>query len=548
MPVPNQTHDLIQDHGGAQLSSTTQAPILQTSIFKVLPSELVLEIFSQLDIITIFRFLDTCRYHRYLLLNMPGIWRVVRFVPLSEYTAVSSSSSSTPLSVAAAAGRTATSSDSTPDLSSNSQFTRAYRRRPQRTLRPRDSSSGSESDSDESNESTSNETEGSTSRLKHAENERDRDRGGSRSLISEIYAVLRRFRKENGLVDHVREASSSIYMDSTDSLHFPSPLVMLIKFPHLQVLSSRYRRQQTNLITDMLTLKDMLRNGDILPHSLELRRWDLFNPYMIKGDVAGFKQILDAIAIVGSEMLDHEKHGDRSGETTRQSIPNSKMTNNLGKSLAGGPSGVQLDIRLCSYPLPISSGTTPSIAGVDVVAAQTPVTIHSGGGIHWAPPSPVQTPSISLPVSPPTALPGPPQLCSNIVWVLEKCLVCNAPQERCWVCVARCNSCNSLRVPPSINHQATLERQRSRQSTSVVSASGETPAPMQTPAVFDGRPSTPPGSISLSQMRNSYQGIRSAYISSHSASSPLPNAASAIHAPRPASAALARPPEFSLFD
>jgi hypothetical protein len=24
-------------------------------------------------------------------------------------------------------------------------------------------------------------------------------------LISEIYAVLRRFRKENGLVDHVRE-------------------------------------------------------------------------------------------------------------------------------------------------------------------------------------------------------------------------------------------------------------------------------------------------------------------------------------------------------
>ncbi|KAF9400446.1 hypothetical protein BGX21_004282 [Mortierella sp. AD011] len=507
MPVPEQTHDLIQDHGGVQLSSTTQAPILQTSIFKVLPSELVLEIFSQLDIITIFRFLDTCRYHRYLLLNMPDIWRIVRFVPLSEYAVLSSSSSSTPLSVAAAAGRTATSSDSTPDLSSNSQFTRAYHKRPQRTLRPRDSGSGSESDSDESNESTSNETEGSTSRLKHAENERDRDRGGSRSLISEIYAVLRRFRKENGLVDHVREASNSIYMDSTDSPHFPSPLVMLIKFPHLQVLSSRYRRQQTSLITDMLTLKDMLRNGDILPHSLELRRWDLFNPYMIKGDVAGFKQILDAIAIVGSGMLDQEKHRDRNEETAHQSIPNSKMTNNHGKSLAGEPSGVQLDIRLCSYPQPISD-TTSSIAGVDVDAVQAPATVHSGGGIHWAP-SPVHTPSISLPVSPPTAPPGPPELCSNI---------------------------------------ATLERQRSRQSTSVVSASGETLVSMQTPAVFDGRPSTPPGSISLSQMRNSYQGIRSAYVSSHSASSPLPNAASAIHAPRPAPAALVRPPEFSLFD
>jgi len=190
--------------------------IQQVSVFSVLPSELILAIFSFTDIVTIFRFLDTCRYHRYLLLNMPDIWRRVRFVPLSEYAVMSSSSSSpiTTLSVAAAATMAdpltsllPNSALSSPSSSaSNAQFSKALHQRHQRPSRTkRGSSSGSSSDSDESDKDDSKGSRTEAQRPQHAENERDRERGGSRTLISEIYAVLRRFRKENGLVDHVRE-------------------------------------------------------------------------------------------------------------------------------------------------------------------------------------------------------------------------------------------------------------------------------------------------------------------------------------------------------
>ncbi|KAF9116663.1 hypothetical protein BGX27_000582 [Mortierella sp. AM989] len=415
MPVPQ----LNQVQGSGQL------PILQTSTFRVLPSELVLEIFSHLDIITVFRFLDTCRYHRYLLINMPDIWRKVRFVPLSEYSAMSSSTSSTPLSIAAAApiansnelvAHSASASSSNPPV-------RLYQKRAQRTLQPRDSSSRSGSDSEGSNESTSKVAESAANRIKHGENERDRDRGGSQSLISEIYAVLRRFRKENQLVNYVRE----IYMDSTDSPHFPSPLVMLIKFPHLQVLSSRYRRKQTSLTTDAHILKDMLRNGDIMPHSLELRRWDIFHPFMTKEDVTGFKQVLDAIAAIGEGMPGQEKFKNQDGETTLTTAH--RVEDSPGRSSPVAPTGVLLDIRLCPGPLSVSSDDiSPVAAGDGGAEPQAPSTTGFGGAFHWAVPS--SAPTIPSTSSQSTAvLPGPPQPCGNIVWVLEKCRSARDPNS-----------------------------------------------------------------------------------------------------------------------
>ncbi|KAF9197617.1 hypothetical protein BGZ49_001860 [Haplosporangium sp. Z 27] len=505
VPAPNQSQDQDQDfsqHNDVMKKSTNQQPsISQTSLFRVLPSELILHIFSQLDIVTIFRFLDTCRYHRYLLLNMPDVWRKVLFLPLSEYANLSSSAASfTPLSVAAAATATPlettsqnkASNGSATISSPNSQFTGVYHKRAQRSLRSKDSSSGSGSDTDDSNESASKGANGTTNRLKHSENERDRERGGSTSLISEIYAVLRRFRKENRLVHYVRE----IYMDSTDSPQFPSPLVMLIKFPHLQVLSSRYRRKQTSLTTDAHTLKDMLRNGDILPHSLELRRWDIFNPYMTKEDVTGFKQILDAISIVGGEMSsDQENNKDRDGETRQQKASN--LESNLSKLSSRESSGVLLDIRMCPGPLPVSS----DIDGTgETVAQSTPL---SAGGMHWATNSSVHTPP--TPAVPATVLPGPSLPCGNIVWVLEKC-------------------------------RTALERQRTRQTSGGVGSSAT--ATSTSSQTIPRRPLTPPGSISLSQMRDLSRGVNSAYITPQSATQ-------AAVSSQPV---LTRPPEFSLFD
>ncbi|KAF9107821.1 hypothetical protein BGX29_004660 [Mortierella sp. GBA35] len=391
----------------------------------------------------------------------------------------------------------------------------------------------------------------SAHRLKHAENERDRERGGSRSLISEIYAVLRRFRKENRLVDFVRE----IYMDSTDSQHFPSPLVMLIKFPNLHTLSSRYRRNQTSLTTDTHTLKDLLRNGDILPHSLRLRKWDIFHPYMTKEDINGFKIILDAISAVGAER-------DLNGTT--------------GSGGQGGQ-GVLLDIKMCPGPVVYEPNAGSSLDGSQV---------HVGGGMHWATPNghyqqqhqhaaPVATthsipPSTTTPPPPTegqpvasTAPSAPP--CTNIVWTLEKCRVCDASHSRCYRCVGQCSACGAVRAPPFINHQTLLERERARQTTGraaspavvVVAGSSVIPGAEVISGVSvagmaavngNGRPRTPPGSISLSQMANSSQPIASAYHSSGGfpvLSSPF----WALPVPLPVvPVALTVPPEFSLFD
>ncbi|KAG0248176.1 hypothetical protein BG011_000380 [Mortierella polycephala] len=523
-----------------QLSSSSI--IEQLSIFSMLPSELIMDIFSYLDVVTIFRFLDTCRYHRYLLLNLPEIWRRVRFMPISEYAALSSSSgTTTTLSAAAAAGSLSTSTALPDALSSRKYHRPPLARRITRISNDGPgSSTSSGSGSDSSSESpenpnpTTNVEAKAASRLRHSENDRDRGRGGSLSLISEIYAVLRRFRKENRLVDFVRE----IYMDSTDSPQFPSPLVMLVKFPFLQVLSSRYRRNQTSLTTDTHTLKDWLRSGDIISHSLQLRRWDVFHPYMTNEDITGFKSILDAIAIVGK---------NASG-VNRTSLPKPPM-------------GVALDIRSCPGPLDSPEGGSMATAGG---GAETVVNggQHLGGGIHWASAtsSPVPIPATPTPTST-SPSPGPVQPCTNIVWVLEKCRMCNTHQELCYRCVPQCKACKAVRPPPSINHQMTLERERARQtsgpgagagssshaSLSTASSLGYQAQDLEAAAIaaLNGRPRTPPGSISLTQMSSPVQGVPSAYL--HSQPSSV-SAATSLYAPQPVMAALSLPPEFSFFD
>ncbi|CAO3566778.1 unnamed protein product [Mortierella alpina] len=535
-----------------QQQQTVLVPIEQTSVFTMLPSELILEIFSYLDIVTTFRFLDTCRYHRYLLLNLPEIWKRIRFIPLSEYSSTATSSSSTTSSslsllrpsttlskaaeepAGAAASTTAGPSSSSssspppPPPPPPTAFTKTYNRPSQRLTRPQgrsDSSSDSDTGSDEAQSSTTaSETTKPAHRLKHAENDRDKDRGGSRTLISEVYAVLRRFRKENRLIDFVRE----IYMDSTDTHHFPEPLVMLIKFPCLEVISSRYRRKHTSLVTDTRTIKDWLRTGVILPHSLRLRRWDIFHPYMVKEDVTGFKSILDAITIAGRDAAD--------------------------PSAGSSSEGVVLDIRICPGPEDVSQHNA---------VPQPQAGTHAGGGLHWAPVA-VQ-PSASAPAGAPTPVTAPsssdhdPSTCSSIVWTLEKCRVCDAHQDRCWRCVHSCKTCNAIRVPPYINHQTALARERARQMSGFNHAP-ISPHPSAVAATTtstaegpdSGRPRTPPGSISLTQMADGQQGIASAYLHptpgvSLAGSYVLAQASlAAAHTPQPATLTL--PPEFSLFD
>lgn len=310
-------------------------------------------------------------------------------------------------------------------------------------------------------------------------------------------------------------------MDGTDSMHFPSPLVMIIKFPQLQVLSSRYRRNQTSIVRETDLLKDMLRNGSIAEHGLQLRRWDIFHPYMAKDEgVVAIKHILDLISSVGN--------------------------------------GVALDIKRCPGP---EDGATVSKIG--------------GGGSHWATnsaqqPAGTQPQAVTPPVpanndtsNPETTAITPLSLikiCANIVWLLEKCRVCEAPQDRCWQCVSICKRCRAIRAPPHINHQTALERER--QKTTKSSSSNTSPvAQQQKPSeILSPRPQhlgatvprslTPPGSISLSQMLNPALAITSAYTYSPPTPDPSPVLAwqSSNSQQAPPQPTLTLPPEFSYFD
>jgi hypothetical protein len=292
-------------------------------------------------------------------------------------------------------------------------------------------------------------------------------------------------------------------MDSTDSPQFPSPLVMLIKFPNLQILSSRYRRKQTSLGIDASTIKGMLRNSDILPHSLELRRWDVYHPYMTKEDVIEFKKALNAIAMVGLTVPDNFKDGDQ------------------GTTVNSETFGVQVDIRLCSGLVPIRRSNN-----------------QTNAGLHWVNPTPVQlTPSQATQPAATVSTEEPQQEarepCGTVVWALEKCHACNEPQTKCWKCQVQCHACHAPRSPPYINHQLALDRQRSsniNSSGKVALSSTEVHS-----LVTEKRPRTPPGSISLSMMSDSSQNIMSAYISPPTTTQPVP-------------AIVNRLPEFSLFD
>lgn len=347
-----------------------------------------------------------------------------------------------------------------------------------------------------------------------------------------------------------------IYMDGTDSPQFPSPLVMLIKFPHLEVLSSRYRRKQTGVTTDIHTLKSMLREGDIAPHSLQLRRWDIFHPYMTKEDVTGFKNILNAIAIVGAELS--EESLDNNSVTFQEKHDGTKAPRTLA--------GVQLDIHLCPGPMDEVLASNGAPGAVDSSSTPSSNGTSIGGGMHWAPATTQSTPgSAGVGLSPAnytsvtTSESSPAQMghmgvtepCGNVVWALERCRVCDTPQEQCWRCVGSCKNCKALRSPPFVNHQLDLQRERSRLSAPGSSDFKPTASvePHQGPVNHaEGRPRTPPGSISLSQMTNPWEGIQSAYLNMNQSLTGTSNLPPLIHLSIEASVALDRPPEFSFFD
>ncbi|ORE19250.1 hypothetical protein BCV71DRAFT_263157 [Rhizopus microsporus] len=85
--------------------------------------------------------------------------------------------------------------------------------------------------------------------------------------LSRTYSSLRKLGDSNGLRQLVQE----VVMDDCDDPDL-SPLIMLIKFPNLRVLSARNRKDTTNIEVDIKLLQEMLKFGHIKPKSLPIER------------------------------------------------------------------------------------------------------------------------------------------------------------------------------------------------------------------------------------------------------------------------------------
>ncbi|KAJ2960102.1 hypothetical protein NQZ79_g4517 [Umbelopsis isabellina] len=118
-----------------------------------------------------------------------------------------------------------------------------------------------------------------------------------------IYATLRRFRDDNTL-NHLRPLVESVYMDSFDDPMI-SPIVMLVKFPSLQHISATNRRYNTSIESDTKVLQSFLKQRKILPGSLSLQSYHVYNPYMNEDRLLSrFQSTLSLLAKSGSVQLD----------------------------------------------------------------------------------------------------------------------------------------------------------------------------------------------------------------------------------------------------
>ncbi|KAI8980940.1 hypothetical protein BDB01DRAFT_724378 [Pilobolus umbonatus] len=68
-------------------------------------------------------------------------------------------------------------------------------------------------------------------------------------------------------------------MDNVDDPDL-SPIIMIIKFPNIQVLSAKNRKENTNLEVDIKLLQEMLKHGGVKPKSLPIRSINVYHHYM----------------------------------------------------------------------------------------------------------------------------------------------------------------------------------------------------------------------------------------------------------------------------
>lgn len=202
-------------------------------------------------------------------------------------------------------------------------------------------------------------------------------------------------------------------MDDCDDADL-SPIIMLIKFPHLRKLSARNRKENTNFEVDIKLLQEMLKYGSVKPNSLPIEKLNIYHYYM------DFEPHLLAYQKTWNKLSIHPH--------------------------------VELDIRHCGY-LPEDQRETELEQELSLLEQRIQRLQMQQDGqsrhrlIHEQPDD--------------LGLRRRVDRCQRILCVDAQCWSCGYHFEHCWKCVPVCQGCKIKRIPPMANdNQIRLKHRR----------------------------------------------------------------------------------------
>lgn len=198
-------------------------------------------------------------------------------------------------------------------------------------------------------------------------------------------------------------------MDDSDDADL-SPIIMLIKFPHLRKLSARNRKENTNLEVDIKLLQEMLKFGSVKPNSLPIEKLNIYHYYM------DFEPHLSAYQKTWNKLSIHPH--------------------------------VELDVRYCGY-LPEDQKETELERELSLLEQRIQRLQMQQDSRQRV-----------------TQQPDAPELrrmdrCQRVLCTTAQCWSCGYHFEHCWKCVPVCAGCNIKRIPPMANdNQIRLKHRR----------------------------------------------------------------------------------------
>ncbi|KAI9478580.1 MAG: hypothetical protein EXX96DRAFT_482807 [Benjaminiella poitrasii] len=198
-------------------------------------------------------------------------------------------------------------------------------------------------------------------------------------------------------------------MDDSDDADL-SPIIMLIKFPHLRKLSARNRKENTNLEVDIKLLQEMMKFGSVKIGTLPIEKLNIYHYYM------DFEPHLLAYQKTWNKLSIHPH--------------------------------VELDIRTCGY-LPEDQKEEELERELSLLEQRIQRLQMQQDRMHQR-------------ITPlPDTEYRQVNRCQRIVSVDAQCWSCGYNFEHCWKCVPLCGGCNLKRIPPMANdNQIRLKKRR----------------------------------------------------------------------------------------